>query len=51
MYEMRHETIDFAKNLQKRGLYVIYYRVRKYNWWKWKSFRSLNITQARDSQL
>lgn len=32
MYEMRHETIDFAQKLQKIGLYVInqsYTRVEK----------------------
>lgn len=23
MYEMRHQTLNFAQNLQKRGLYVI----------------------------
>lgn len=51
MYEMRHQTLVFAQNLQKRGLYVVYYRARKYNWWKWKPCCSLNITQARDSQL
>ena len=28
MYEIRHETLDFEQNLQKRGLYVKIYTHR-----------------------
>ena len=51
MYEIQHQTLIFAQNLQIIGLYVVNYRVRKYNWWKWKPCCSLNVTQARGSQL